>query len=558
MSDTNFYGKMKDVKENVSITENGMEGYKHTDHALVDFNFKVASYRTNKGQAVTDFNKVLKEGEKYTLKYMMYLRDAREGLGERDLFKTAMLELLKSNVSDKDEIVYTLIAQTPEYGRWDDLWVLLDTSYKADVIAAVKAQLAADMKKLVEAKGEHTESISLLGKWMPSENASSRETKRLAHLFISELGATPRSYRKMLSALRGKLNVVETLACANEWEKIDYNTVPSKANLKYKNAFLAHDEERRRTFLSKAIAGDKEVKVHMAVAFPHEIVHKYTQGGSYVRGGYDQSLEAYWKNLKPCVGLKDTIVVRDGSGSMTCRVGGTDVTAMDISTALAVYCSQYLSGSFKNKFITFSSQAQLVDLSGCGSLQTKLQKTYGHGDCSTTNIQGVFELILKTAWESNMKPEDMPSTVLIISDMEFNPAANYVRGYYDYNRPPMNAESNVFKTMDAKFKAAGYQLPKLAFWNVNSRTCTIPCKYNENGVLLISGFSQNVLSMVMNGKTDPYDALIEELNKARYESIPLVSFNGVGSSTSAVKTPKGTRKSSVRKTKKVEMPEFLR
>lgn len=555
MSDTNFYGKMKDVKENVSITENGMEGYKHTDHALVDFNFKVASYRTNKGQAVTDFNKVLKEGDKYTLKYMMYLRDAREGLGERDLFKTAMLELLKSNVSDKDEIVYTLIAQTPEYGRWDDLWVLLDTAYKADVIAAVKTQLAADMKKLVEAKGEHTESISLLGKWMPSENASSRETKRLAHLFISELGATPRSYRKMLSALRGKLNVVETLACANEWEKIDYNTVPSKANLKYKNAFLAHDEERRRTFLSKAIAGDKEVKVHMAVAFPHEIVHKYTHGGSYVQGGYDQSLEAYWKNLKPCVGLKDTIVVRDGSGSMTCRVGGTDVTAMDISTALAIYCSQYLSGSFKNKFITFSSQAKLVDLSGTGSLKTKLERTYREGDCSTTNIQNVFELILKTAWESNMKPEDMPSTVLIISDMEFNPASGSA-SYWSYNCP-MNAGSNVFKAMDAKFKAAGYKLPKLAFWNVNSRTATIPCKYNENGVLLISGFSQNVLSMVMNGKTDPYDALIEELDGERYAAIPLIEFGGSS-------TPRGTKRAGTRKRsstsskKRVEMPEFLK
>lgn len=550
MSDKNFYEKMKDVKENVSITENGMEGYKHTDHALVDFNFKVASYRTSKAQAVTDFNKVLKEGDKYTLKYMMYLRDAREGLGERDLFKTAMLELLKSNVSNKDEIVYTLISQTPEYGRWDDLWVLLDTVYKADVIAAVKAQLAADMKKLVAAKGEHNDSISLLGKWMPSENASSRETKRLAHLFINELGATPRSYRKMLSALRGKLNVVETLACANEWEKIDYNTVPSKANLKYKNAFLAHDEERRRTFLSKAIAGDKEVKVHMTVAFPHEVVHKYAYGR-----GYDQSLEAYWKNLKPCVGLQDTIVVRDGSASMTSRVGGTDVTAMDISTALAIYCSQYLSGSFKNKFITFSSQAQLVDLSKCGSLQTKLQNIYRYGDCSNTNIQNVFELILKTAWESNMKPEDMPSTVLVISDMEFDPSAESSRSWY-YNSG-MNAGSNVFKTMDAKFKAAGYKLPKLAFWNVNSRTGTIPCKYNENGVLLISGFSQNVLSMVMNGKTDPYDALIEELNDERYAPIPLVSFGGTASPLVAKRA--GTRKrSSTSSKKRVEMPEFLK
>ena len=549
MSD--FYSNMKEVTDNVSYTENGMEGYKHTDHALTDFNFKIASYRTNKNQAITDFAKVLAEGETYTLKYLMYLRDAREGIGERDLFRTCMLELLKSNVANKDELVSILIAQTPEYGRWDDLWVLLDTKYQPEIVNAVKIQLASDMKKLVESQGTHTDSISLLGKWMPSENASSKETKRLAHIFITELGATPRSYRKMLSALRGRLNVVETLACANEWANIDYNTVPSKANLKYKNAFLKHDEERRRKFLSKAIAEPQTVKVHMSVGFPHEIVHQYGRGYNL---NYDQSLEAYWMNLKPCVGLKDTIVVRDGSGSMTCTVGGTKVSAMDISTALAIYCSQFLEGSFKDKFITFSSEAHLIDLAGCGSLKSKLEKTYKEGDCSNTNIENVFNLILDTAIESRMKPEELPSTVLVISDMEFDPSTTN-RGYW-YGCG-MHADSNVFKKMDAKYHYHGYKLPKLAFWNVNSRTGTIPCKFNENGVLLISGFSQNVLSMVMNGKTDPYDAIIEELDGKRYESIPLITFGD--SSSTPVEKPVVEKKKTTRKnTKKVEMPEFLK
>ncbi len=234
---------------------------------------------------------------------------------------------------------------------------------------------------------------------------------------------------------------------------------------------------------------------------------------------------------------------------MTCRVGGTDVTAMDISTALAIYCSQFLEGSFKDKFITFSAEAQLVDLSNCGSLKTKLETTYRHGDCENTNIENVFELILRTAKESHLKPEEMPSTVLIISDMEFDPSSDTSRGWWSSG---MNAGSNVFSKMDNRYRNAGYKLPKLAFWNVNSRTGTIPCTYNENGVLLISGFSQNVLSMVMNGKTDPYDALIEELNKARYENIPLITFGEVSTSASY------TKKNSKRKTtKKVEMPEFL-
>lgn len=538
----NFYDELKATQENVSVTENGMTGYKTTRHALADFNFQVASYRSKPQAALKDFQEVLKEGEKYVLKYLFYLRDAREGIGERDLFRVCLKELLKSNVNNKGEIVRVVIAQTPEYGRWDDLWIFLDTVYKMDVIKVIKATLKSDFENYKAGK-----SISLLAKWLPSENASAKKTKALANLLIKELGTTPREYRKTLSTLRAYLDVTEVKTCGNDWEGIDYNAVPSKANLKYKNAFLAHDEARRREFLSKALAGDKSVKVHMGVAFPHEIVHKYSNGYERVTG-YDQSLEAYWKNLKPCVGLEDTIVVRDGSGSMTSRVGNTEVTAMDISTALAIYCSQFLSGSFKDKFITFSSRAQLVDLSKCGSLETKLKTTYRFGDCSNTNIQNVFELILSTAVESHMAPEELPSTVLVISDMEFDPSTGS-GGWYGGG---FNAGANVFKVMDQKFKAAGYKLPKLAFWNVNSRTGTIPCTYNENGVLLISGFSQNVLSMVMNGKTDPYEALIEELDKERYEPIPLVSFGG-NEVINAKPSARGKAKDKV----KQDMPAFL-
>ena len=546
MSD--FYSKLSQTQDNVSVTENGMAGYKTTNHSLVDFNFKVSSYRTNTAASETDFTKVLNEKEAYVLKYLMYLRDVREGIGERDLFRSCLKKLATSSIEDLDSIMDRMITTwIPEYGRFDDLFVLMGTKYEAKVVAFIKKQLAEDYKNYRENK-----SISLLAKWMPSENASARETVALARTLTKALKTSPKVYRKTLSTLRAYLDVIEVKTCANEWDKVDYNAVPSKANLKYKNAFLAHDEERRRTFLSKAIAGDKEVKVHMAVSFPHEIVHQYT-GGSCRASSYDQSLEAYWKNLKPCVGLKDTIVVRDGSGSMTTRVGGTSVSAMDVSTALAIYCSQYLEGSFKDKFITFSSEAQLVDLSGSGSLKTKLDKTYSHGDCSNTDIQNVFELILDTARENQMKQEEIPSTVLIISDMEFDPSHNS-GGWWGGG---MHADSNVFKVMDAKFKAAGYKLPKLAFWNVISRTCTIPCKYNENGVLLISGFSQNVLSMVMNGKTDPYDALVTELSKARYESIPLVSYG-----TPVVQTTgtgrKPTRKESKKEISKSSVPEFLK
>lgn len=529
----NFYENLKNAQANTSVTEKGMQGYKHTNHALTDFNFGIASYRSNTVKASQDFERVLKEKEEYVLKYLFYLRDAREGIGERDLFRACIRQLLFSNVADKDEIVSVILKQTPEFGRWDDLWLFLDTKYASQVIALVRDTLKQDWANYKAGK-----SVSLLAKWLPSANASSKETKRLANLVISALGTTPRNYRKVLSTLRAYIDVTEVKTCAKEWGNIDYNKVPSKANLKYKEAFLKHDEARRREFLSKALAGDKTVKVHMGVSFPHEIVHKY----GYANRGYDQSLEAYWKNLKPCVGLKDTIVVRDGSGSMTCTIGGTEISALDISTALAIYCSQYLEGGFKDKFITFDNNAQMVDLSSCGSLQSKLRTTYRYTACGTTNVEDVFRLILTTAVHSHMKPEEMPSTILIISDMEFDPSAG-TRIWYGCG---MNAGANVFTEMDARFKQHGFKLPKLAFWNVNSRTQTIPCVYNENGVLLISGFSQNVLSMVMNGKTDPYDAIIEELNKERYAAIPLVKYG------EAANLPKTKR------THEEETPDFLK
>lgn len=508
---SNFYENLQKTQDNMSYTENGMQGYKHTEHALTDFNFAASSYREDYSKAVTDFRSVLKEKEPNVLKYLFYLRDAREGIGERELFRVCIKELLRANITNKKQVVSTIIKETPVFGRWDDLWLFLDTEYKDLVIDTIKNQLKEDFSNYKNKK-----SVSLLAKWLPSANASSIETKRLATLIIDALGTTPKQYRKTLSTLRAYIDVTEVKTCANEWEQIDYNKVPSKANLKYKNAFLKHDEERRRTFLSKALSGDKEVKVHMGVSFPHEIVHQYSEGrwDRHVRE-YDQSLEAYWKNLKPCVGLKDTIVVRDGSGSMNATIGRTQISALDVSTALAIYCSEHLEGTFKNRFITFSSQAKMVDLSKCGSLQSKLNSIYKFDNCSNTDIENVFDLILGVAYRNQMKPEEMPSTVLIISDMEFDAS----RGWGGFN-----ANSNVFEKMDKLYRENGYKLPKLAFWNVDSRTKTIPCTYNENGVLLISGFSQNVLSMVMNGKTDPYEALIEELNKERYANIPLITY----------------------------------
>lgn len=512
-----FYQNLTATQTNVSITENGAVGYKTEGHALVDFNFKVSSYRGNARQGASDFQKVLKENEAYALKYLFYLRDIREGLGERALFRACLAAFISSNFSNKDEVVNTIIKETPTFGRCDDLLVFVGTPYESRVFALIKETLASDFINFQAGRP-----ITLLAKWLPSANASSKETKAYANRIITALGTTPREYRKTLSTLRGYLNVVETNTCAKKWDEIDYNAVPSKANIKYADAFLRNDETRRRQYLSDLVRGtDKDgnvVKINSSVNFAHDVLHMYLDNTGWSRyvSSYDETVEQLWKNLKQVPGLDDTIVVRDGSGSMTQPIGKTNITALEVATALSIYCAQHLKNeAYRDRIITFSAHPEYIDFSNknkYGSLNSIYKYVNTFNECSNTNIEAVFDLILKTAVENKLSQDDLPKQILIISDMEFDGAT--------CSRPTVS----LFNTIANRFAQYGYKLPKLVFWNVCSRTGTIPCKVNDLGVLLISGFSVNILNMVNNGQTDPYDALIAELNKERYNAIPLITY----------------------------------
>ena len=360
--------------------------------------------------------------------------------------------------------------------------------------------------------------ISLIAKWMCSENASSEQTKRYAQMLRKGLGLSSKEYRKILSSLRSYIDIVESKMSAKKWGDIKYEMVPSRANLIYNGAFLRNDEERRREYLSKLEKG--ETKINAGTLFPHDIVHKYssTTGWYGGVGKYDASLESLWKALPDTVNeCGNTIVVADGSGSMCCNVGGNSrVTALEVANALAIYFAEHSSGDFKDKYITFSSRPQLVDFSQCDSLRDKLRVAYSHSECSNTNIEKVFDLILTTAVNGHMKQEDMPKNVLIISDMEFDSCATCDgSARYGFNRP----NAKLFKVIKKRFEDAGYQMPRLVFWNVNSRTGTIPVKENDLGVALVSGFSTNVCKMVMSGKTDPYECLVETLMSDRYDAV---------------------------------------
>lgn len=488
------------------LTENGAVGYRTTGKALLDLNFSVASLRSASEIAIIDkFIRAYFEDEIQATKWLFYARDARQGLGERRLFRVVMEEF----ANQKPEAVKALIPLVAEYGRYDDLWRLLETELADNVISYVKQQLTEDVKNM-----KQNLSVSLLAKWLPSENASSETTKAYAIIIRKGLGLTSRTYRKTLSEMRKYIDVVECKMSAKEWNAIDYEAVPSRANLIYNNAFLRNDEDRRRAYLAALENG--EAKINSSVNFPHDIVHKYGYGC-----GVDKTLEALWKALPDTVkGCGNTIVVADGSGSMTCSVGGTNVTALEVANSLAIYFAERSSGEFKDKYITFSQRPQLVDLSRGKTLRDKLTIARQHNEVANTNIEAVFDLILTTAINNKMTQEDIPANILICSDMEFDSCAttNADRSngwYYSCARPT----TTLFEQIEKKYKAAGYKLPRLVFWNINSRTGTIPVKENDLGVALVSGFSVNIVKMVMSNKTDPYECLLETINSERYQAV---------------------------------------
>ena len=225
-------------------------------------------------------------------------------------------------------------------------------------------------------------------------------------------------------------------------------------------------------------------------------------------GAYDETLELLWKNLDDTVqGAENVLCVVDGSGSMTCNVGNSSLTALHVSNALGIYFAERLKGPYKDKFITFSSKPEYVDLGSCNSLKEKLELAFSHDDCTNTNIKSTFDLVLQTAVENNLAQEELPGTILIISDMEF-----------DYAVTCKDRET-LFENIHKQFKAHGYKLPRLVFWNCNSRTGAIPVKVNELGVGLVSGFSVNVCKMVLSGRLDPYECFREQLDSKRYEPV---------------------------------------
>ena len=434
------------------------------------------------------FMRAYAENPDMAMKIAFFARDARHGLGERRVFRT-ILGWLAEN---KRMSVEKNIPNIPEYGRFDDMLTLLGTSCEKNVLDLIREQLKAD-----NASVESGSAVSMLAKWLPSVNASSAQTVKNAKKIARALGMSDAEYRKMLSRLRAHIKIIENSLRKRDYT-FDYEKQPSKALFKYRKAFARNDGARYSEFLSRAASG--QAKLHTASLAPYDIIAPFfTQ---WVSDEECRAIDVTWNAQEDFTNGENALVVVDGSGSM---YGGANPIPAAIALSLGIYFAERNTGIFHNHFITFSSNPRLVEIKGDNILD-RVRYCNDFNEVANTNIQKVFELIIETAVKNRVSQTELPATLYFISDMEFDSCSE-------------DAGMTNFEYARNLFTRSGYVLPRVVFWNVASRNRQQPVTQNEQGVVLVSGSSPRVFSMLKSGTLSPYAFMMEVLNAERYANI---------------------------------------
>lgn len=487
------------TESNKTYTENGAVTNVSTYSDCLDLFATVGALRKASEQEILDrFIRAYTEDPDKAMKIIFFARDIRGGLGERRVFRTVMTYLAAQEpASVKKNIEYF-----GEYGRYDDLLSLMGTPCENDMLAYIAKQFAEDMEALAAGK-----SVSLLAKWLPSVNASNADTVVMAKKIARSMKMTDRDYRKAVVELRAKIRIIENNLREKDYT-FDYSKQPSKAMFKYRAAFMRNDGERYGAFINKVSKG--EAKLNAKTVMPYELVDPFLTGGWYsgrtfMRDISDEEknvLNATWESMPDFGGDQNAIAVVDTSGSMYCS---SSPRPASVALSLGLYFAERNKGLFHNHFIEFSHNAKLIELKG-DTFADRLRYIASFNEIADTNIEAVFDLILRAAVKNRIPQEEMPATLYIISDMEFNSCVR-------------NAGLTNFENAKMNYEAHGYKLPNVVFWNVQSRNRQQPVTMNEQGVALVSGCTPKLFSMVASGNIDPYSFMMEVVGSERYEKI---------------------------------------
>ena len=474
---------------NCTFTENGAITYATTCSDCLDLFATIGALRSAEdGEIVKRFVRAYTENPDLAMKTMFFARDVRGGLGERKVFRVCLKWLAQNAPAS----VRKNISYIAEFGRWDDLLTLMGTPCEKDSLNLIRKQLDDDLNAM-----DMGDEVSLLAKWLPSVNASNAQTVACAKRIARFLGMDDGTYRKTLVKLRQRIHILENSLREKDYT-FDYAKQPSKAMFKYRKAFSRNDGDRYSEFLSKVSRG--EAHLHTGTLTPYEIIKPFF----YTKVSEDEAnaIDVTWKAQEDFTGGENALVVIDGSGSM---YGFGEPMPATVALSLGIYFAERNTGAFRNFFLTFSGNPRLGEIKGETILE-KVQYCHSFNEVSNTNIQKVFELILRAAVKNQVPQSEMPSTLYIISDMEFDCCT---RG----------AELTNFQYAKKIFAEAGYPLPRVVFWNVQSRNTQQPVTQNEQGVALVSGCTPRIFNMLKSGILSPLGYMLDILGAERYAKI---------------------------------------
>ncbi len=476
---------------NRTRTENGAVTYASSQSFCLDLFADIGAIRSaSDSEILSRFVKAYAEDADMAMKILFFGRDVRGGLGERRVFRVILRWLADHEIGS----VCKNLALIPEYGRFDDLIVLLGTACEPDAVEVIRRQLEQDLAS--------DATVSLLAKWLPSVNASNLDTVRAAKHLAQALGMTEAKYRKTLAQLRRRISILENNLREQDYS-FDYGKQPSRAMLKYQAAFLRHDSKRYTAYLQSVRRG--EAVLHTGTLAPYDILmpcFRDGYAGSSLSEAERQSMDVTWNALEDFTGGENALVVVDGSGSMYCP---TSPMPAAVALSLGLYFAERNRGPFRNCFITFSEHPQLVEIQG-QDIAEKVRYCASFNEVANTDLQKVFQLILTAALENRLGQEDLPARLYIVSDMEFDWCMDH-------------ADLTNFAYAKELFARHGYRLPEVIFWNVASRHGQQPVTKNQQGAALVSGCSPRLFTMMTQGNISPWQAMLDVVNSPRYASI---------------------------------------
>lgn len=479
-------------ENNITYTENGALTHSTSGNNCLDLFFRAGAMRGADEKDIADMViRAYAENPEKAMKIVFYTRDVRGGLGERRFFRTAI-----KNLSDyAPEAVKRNIQYFAEYGRFDDLLVLIGTSCESEAVDEMKKQLDSDIEAM-----KNNETVSLLAKWLPSVNATSSETKAMGKKIARLFGMKEKNYRHTLSALRKYIDIIENRLRVSDYT-FDYSKQPSGAMFKYSKAFIRNDNKRYTDYLNAVQKG--ETKLNTSTLYPYEIIRRCN---GCMNRDERMSLDVTWNNLPIyCSNDENAIAVIDTSGSMSWSPNGS-VSPLDVALSLGIYFAEHNKGKFANHFITFSKNPKLIEIKG-NNIYEKILYCNTFSEVANTDLEAVFNLILTTAVKNKVPQNELPSKIYIISDMEFDMC---IEGG---NSMPL------FNEMKNKYKNHGYELPDVIFWNVDSRNSNMPIDISDTGATLVSGFSPVIFDMAISNELSPESIMEKVISSERYAVI---------------------------------------